>query len=38
MDSLKKFLFKKLSDRCEFFSSLQDECISEKYYLRAIDV
>ena len=30
MDSFKKFFDKKLPDRCEFFSSLKDECISEK--------
>ena len=28
----------KLLDRCEFFSSSKDECINEKYYLRAINV
>ena len=30
--------FKKLSDRCEFFSSLKDKFISEKDYLHVIDV
>ena len=38
MDSLKCFLKKKLSDRCKFFSSLNDECITEKDYLAATDV
>ena len=30
MDSFKKFFDEKLHDRCEFYSSLKDECISEK--------
>ena len=34
----KSFLTKKLRDRCKFYSSLKDECISEKVYLRAINV
>ena len=38
MDSFKKFSEDKLPDRCEFFSSLKDECISEKDYQRAINV
>ena len=38
MDPFKKFSDEKLPDRCEFFSSLKDECISEKDYLHAIDV
>ena len=38
MDSFKKFFDNKLSDRCEFFSSLKDEYINEKDYLHAIDV
>ena len=33
-DSVKKFSDGKLPDRCEFCSSLKDECISEKDYLR----
>ena len=33
---LKSFLIK-LPDRCEFFSSLKDECISEKDYLHTIN-
>ena len=35
MDSFKKFFDDKLH---EFFSSLKDECISEKSYLHATDV
>ena len=27
-----------MSDKCEFFSTLKDECISEIDYLHAIDV
>ena len=38
MDSFKKFSEDKLPERCKFFSSLKDECISEKDYLHAIDV
>ena len=38
MDSFKKFFDEKFSDRCEFFSSLEDECITEKDCLHAIDV
>ena len=38
MDSFKKFSEDKLPDRCEFFSSLKDECISEKDYSHAINV
>ena len=38
MNSFKKFSEDKLPDRCEFFSSLKDECISEKDYSHAIDV
>ena len=38
MDSFKKFSEDKLPDKCEFFSSLKDECINEKYYSRAINV
>ena len=32
MDSFKKFSENKLPDKCKFFSSLKDKCISEKYY------
>ena len=35
---LKRFSDDKLSDRCEFLSSLKDKCISEKDYLHAIAV
>ena len=35
MDSFKKFSENKLPDRCKFFSSLKDVCISEKDYLKA---
>ena len=35
MDSFKTFSEDKLPDRCEFFSFLKDECISEKDYLHA---
>ena len=38
MGSFKNFSNDKLPDRCKFFSSLKDECISEKDYLHAIDV
>ena len=38
MDSFKKFSEDKLSDKCEFFNSLKDECISEKDYERAYNV
>ena len=32
MNSFKKFSEDKLTDRSKFFSSLKDECISEKDY------
>ena len=38
MDSFKKFFENKLPDRCDFFSSLKDECISEKDYSLPINV
>ena len=38
MGSFKEFSEDKLPDRCEFYSSLKDKCISEKYYLHAITV
>ena len=38
MDSFKTFSEDKLPDRCEFFSFLKDECISEKDYLHAVKV
>ena len=33
MNSFGKLSKDKLPDRCEFFSSLKDECISQKGYL-----
>ena len=38
MDSFKKFSEDKLPNRCEFFSFLKDVCISEKDYLKAVDI
>ena len=38
LDSFKEFSENKLPDRCKFFSSLKDECISENVYLKTIDV
>ena len=38
MNRFKKFYEDKLPDRSKFFSSLKDECISEKDYLKAADV
>ena len=38
MDSFKKFSENKLPDKFKFFSSLKDECISEKDYQRANNV
>ena len=38
MNSFKKFFENKLPDRSNFFRSLKDECISEKDYLKAVDV
>ena len=35
---LKGFLKKVFLDRCKFFSSLKNECISEKNYSNAINV
>ena len=35
---LKSIFMISLHDRCEFFSSLKDECICEKNYLHAVDV
>ena len=37
-DSFKKFSDDKLPDRCEFYSSLKDEYISEKDCLHVINV
>ena len=38
MDSFKRFSEIKLPDKCNFFSSLKDECISEKDYHRANNI
>ena len=38
MYSFEKFFKEKLPDKCEFFSSLNDRCISEKDYLKASNV
>ena len=38
MENFRKFSKDKLPDRCEFYSSLQDESISEKDYLPAVKV
>ena len=38
MGSFKKTFDEKLPDRCKFFSSLKDECISGKDYLHAANV
>ena len=38
MDSFEKFSENKLPDRCKFFSSLKDNCISEKDYLKANNI
>ena len=38
MNNFKKFSDDKLPNRSNFFSSLKDECISEKDYLHVTDV
>ena len=38
MNSFKKFSENKLPDRCKFFSSLKDKCISGKDYLKADNI
>ena len=38
MNSFGKFFDEKLPDRCEFFSSVKDECISEKDYFYPMNV
>ena len=38
MGSFEKFSEDKLPDKYKFFSSLKDECSSEKYYLKANNV
>ena len=38
MDSFEKYLEDKLPDKCKFYNSLKDECISEKDYLKANNI
>ena len=38
MNSCKGFFDDSLPDRCEFYNSLEDECVSKKHYLHAINV
>ena len=38
MDSFKKFSENKLPDRSKFFSSFKYKCITEKDYLKAVDI
>ena len=38
MDSFKKFSENKLPERCKFFSSLKDKCVSENVYLKANNI
>ena len=38
MDSFKRFNEDQLPDKCEFFSSLKDKCISKEEYDRAINI
>ena len=38
MDSFKRFSQNKLPDKCKFFSSLKDECITEEDYERANNI
>ena len=38
INSFEKFSEDKLPDRCEFYSSLKDECISENYYQYYVSV
>ena len=38
IDSFKKFSENKLPDRCKFFSSLEDGCISEKGYWKVDNI
>ena len=38
MDSFEKVSENKLPDRSKFFSSLKDECISEKDYVKTVDI
>ena len=38
MDSFKKFSENRLPDRCKFFSSLKENCIAQKDYLKADNI
>ena len=38
MNSFKRFSENKLPDRCKFFGSLKDKCVSEKDYLKANNI
>ena len=38
MDSFEKSSENKLPNRCKFFSSLNDECVNEKDYLKANNI
>ena len=38
MDSFEKFSEDKISERCELFNSLKDECASGKDYLKANNI
>ena len=38
MNSFKKFIEDKLSNKCEFFSSLKDKRISNKEYDKAVNI
>ena len=38
MDSFRKFSENKLPNKSKFFSSLKEKCISEKDYLKAVDI
>ena len=38
MNNFKKFSEDKLPDRCKFFSSLKDVCVTEKQYLKANNI
>ena len=38
MDSFKQFSENKLPDRCMFFSSLKDKCMSGKDYFKPVDI
>ena len=38
MNSFERFKENKLPDKCKFFSSLKDECISEKDYFKVNNI